>query len=120
MKQIRAVIFSFIKESILCLILIFSTIPVPAQNKFLEENYNKKEYRIEMRDGVKLFTSVYSPKDNSVKYSIIIWRTPYSVGPYGENKFPIYRRETWQHFIEEKYIIVSGCTRQIYVGGKFY
>ena len=106
MKQIRAVIFSFIKESILCLILIFSTIPVPAQNKFLEENYNKKEYRIEMRDGVKLFTSVYSPKDNSVKYSIIIWRTPYSVGPYGENKFPIYRRETWQHFIEEKYIIV--------------
>ena len=59
-----------------------------------------------MRDGIKLFTSVYTPKDSSEKYPIIIWRTPYSVGPYGEDKFPVYRRYTWQHFIEEKYIIV--------------
>jgi len=80
---------------------------LPAQeNKFLEENYTKKEYRVEMRDGVKLFTAVYSPKDLSAKYPIIIWRTPYDIGPYGEDKFRIYRRETWQHFIEEKYIIV--------------
>ncbi|MGB8317153.1 MAG: CocE/NonD family hydrolase [Ignavibacteriaceae bacterium] len=106
MLQLKSAVFNLINKLILLLILCLSSIPLSAQNKFLEENYNKKEYRIEMRDGVKLLTAVYSPKDNSVKYPIIIWRTPYSAGPYGENKFPVYKRETWQHFIEEKYIIV--------------
>ena len=106
MNQIRASVFSFIKTSILILLFVFYTSSLYSQNKFLEDNYSKKEFRIKMRDGVRLFTTVYSPKDNSVKYPIIIWRTPYSVGPYGEDKFPIYRRETWQHFIDEKYIIV--------------
>ena len=87
-------------------LFVFSCSPTAQENKFLEENYTKKEYRIEMRDGIKLFTAVYSPKDTSVKYPIIIWRTPYSIGPYGEDKFSVYRRYTWQHFIDEKYIIV--------------
>lgn len=88
-------------------LFFFSSATLLAQeNKFLEENYIKKEYRIEMRDGVKLFTSVYSPKDTSEKYPIILWRTPYSVGLYGEDNFTVFRRYTWQHFIEEKYIIV--------------
>ena len=94
-------IFLFLYFFILCSVPLFAQ-----ENKFLEENYTKKEYRIEMRDGIKLFTAVYSPKDKSVKYPIILWRTPYSVGPYGEDKFPVYRRNTWEHFIEEKYIIV--------------
>jgi|SRR5690554_589915 len=94
-------------SSLLILIVLFNSyLLYPQENKFLEENYIKKEYRIEMRDGVKLFTSVFIPKDASEKYPILIWRTPYSVGPYGEDKFPTYRRYTWQHFIEEKYIIV--------------
>ena len=83
-----------------------SCAPLGEEDKSLENNYTKKEYRIEMRDGVKLFTAVYSPKDTSEKYPVIIWRTPYNVGPYGESKFPVYRRYTWQHFIEEGYIIV--------------
>ncbi len=94
-------IFLFLYFFILCSVPLFAQ-----ENKFLEENYTKKEYRIEMRDRIKLFTAVYSPKDKSVKYPIILWRTPYSVGPYGEDKFPVYRRNTWEHFIEEKYIIV--------------
>ena len=106
MKKINAEFFPFLNKSILLSVIISSVISLYAQNKFLEENYNKKEYYIEMRDGIKLFTAVYSPKDTSVKYPIIMWRTPYSAGPYGENRFPVYRRETWQHFIEEKYIIV--------------
>jgi putative CocE/NonD family hydrolase len=88
------------------ILFFFSCTPSAQENKFLEDNYTKKEYRIEMRDGVKLLTAVYFPKDNSEKYPIIIWRTPYGVGPYGEDKFAVYRRYTWQHFIEEKYIIV--------------
>ncbi|MFA7289357.1 MAG: CocE/NonD family hydrolase [Melioribacteraceae bacterium] len=60
----------------------------PQGNTFLKDNYSKKEYMIEMRDGVKLFTAVYSPKDQSKKYPMIMQRTPYRAGPYGEDAFP--------------------------------
>src|SRR6185369_4689160 len=36
-----------------------------------------------MRDGVKLFTSIYVPRDSSRAHPIIMSRTPYGVGPYG-------------------------------------
>ena len=49
----------------------------------VKEHYTKFEYRIPMRDGVKLFTSVYVPKDSSHAYPFLIDRTPYSVAPYG-------------------------------------
>ena len=107
MKNTKTQLTSILLNFALIYFFVFSSISLLAQeNRFLEENYNKKEYRIEMRDGIKLFTAVYSPKDTSIKYPIIIWRTPYSVGPYGEDKFSTYRRYTWEHFIEEKYIIV--------------
>ena len=49
--------------------------------------YTKYEYRIPMRDGVKLFTSVYVPKDDSKQYPVLMMRTPYSVDPYGVDKY---------------------------------
>ncbi len=49
----------------------------------VKEHYTKYEYRIAMRDGVRLFTSVYVPKDDSKTYPFLINRTPYSVAPYG-------------------------------------
>lgn len=55
---------------------------------WIKSNYNKKEYRIPMRDGITLFTSVYSPKDTTKDYPIILMRTPYTVSPYGEGQFP--------------------------------
>src|SRR5258708_10818163 len=59
-----------------------------AQSQFrVSEHYTKFEYQIAMRDGMKLFTSVYVPKDTSQKYPILMDRTPYSVGPYGADKF---------------------------------
>lgn len=58
---------------------------VQAQNEnFVSENYVKSEYDIPMRDGVKLRTVVYHPTDQSVDYPILMQRTPYSAGPYGE------------------------------------
>ncbi len=51
-------------------------------------NYTKQEYRIAMRDNVKLFTAVYAPKDISRTYPILLVRTPYSAQPYGSNRFP--------------------------------
>src|SRR5262249_4885684 len=54
---------------------------------YVRENYVKQEYQIAMRDGVKLFTIVYTPKDESQKYPILMLRTPYSIGPYGKNSY---------------------------------
>jgi uncharacterized protein len=53
----------------------------------VKEHYTKYEYRIPMRDGVRLFTSVYVPKDDSRPYPFLINRTPYSVGPYGVDQY---------------------------------
>ncbi len=54
---------------------------------YVADNYNKKEVAITMRDGAKLHTTIYSPKDSSKEYPIIMQRTPYSSRPYGENQF---------------------------------
>ena len=54
----------------------------------VREHYTKYEYRIPMRDGIHLFTSVYVPKEGSRAYPFLINRTPYSVGPYGVDRFP--------------------------------
>ena len=70
--------------SLLTLILI-TFLPLWGQEQnFVEANYDKSEYQIEMRDGIKLFTIVYTPKVKSEKYPILMQRTPYSIGPYGE------------------------------------
>ncbi|NBO91839.1 MAG: CocE/NonD family hydrolase [Planctomycetia bacterium] len=54
----------------------------------VKAGYTKYEYRIPMRDGKRLFTAVYVPKDDSKKYPILIKRTPYSVRPYGPSNYP--------------------------------
>ena len=53
----------------------------------VKEHYTKYEYRIAMRDGVRLFTAVYVPKDSSQAYPFLINRTPYSVAPYGVDQY---------------------------------
>ncbi len=54
--------------------------------EYIKAHYTKREFKIPMRDGVKLFTSVYLPKDESKSYPILLNRTPYSVQPYGVDK----------------------------------
>ena len=63
------------------------------QEDFVRSHYTKYEYRIPMRDGVRLFTAVYVPKasafpDDPGPYPLLMNRTPYSVGPYGEDNYP--------------------------------
>ena len=53
---------------------------------YIKENFTKREVLIPMRDGVKLFTSVYEPKAKAEKYPIMLNRTPYTVKPYGKDK----------------------------------
>ena len=54
----------------------------PADKPSFEETYTKHEYRIPMRDGVKLFTIVFTPKDTTAEYPILLQRTPYNLKPY--------------------------------------
>jgi uncharacterized protein len=78
---------------VLCLVFLSLAPSLFAQNRpdtpefNVKEHYTKYEYRIPMRDGVRLFTSVYVPKDTSRPYPFLINRTPYSVGPYGVDQY---------------------------------
>ncbi|HST51702.1 MAG TPA: CocE/NonD family hydrolase [Pyrinomonadaceae bacterium] len=54
---------------------------------YIKNNYTKREVLIPMRDGVRLFTSIYEPKDASQKYPILLNRTPYTVAPYGADNY---------------------------------
>jgi putative CocE/NonD family hydrolase len=53
------------------------------QLEYTRAHYTKYDYRIPMRDGVRLFTTVYVPKDTSRAYPVLMERTPYSIAPYG-------------------------------------
>ncbi len=62
--------------------------PLAAQGvEYIKSHYTKYEYRIPMRDGVQLFTSVYVPKEQTQRYPILLSRTPYSVQPYGVDSY---------------------------------
>jgi uncharacterized protein len=65
---------------------LFHFIPAYGQDSaYVAEHYCKTEVRIPMRDGVRLFTSIYRPVDTLEAYPVILTRTPYSVRPYGES-----------------------------------
>ena len=77
-------------------LLLFLTAPLWAQPsakliqqqlEYTRAHYTKYDYRIPMRDGVKLFTTVYVPKDETRPFPILMQRTPYSVAPYGIDNY---------------------------------
>lgn len=55
---------------------------------FLKANYTKTDYKIPMRDGVHLYTAVYTPKDHSHPHPMMMLRTPYGIGSYGVDVYP--------------------------------
>src|SRR5258708_18844190 len=68
--------------------LLLTSCILPAQGeKYVRQHYTKYEYQVPMRDGKRLFTAVYMPKDQSEKWPILLSRTPYTVAPYGEDRF---------------------------------
>lgn len=70
-----------------------------------KNTYTKQEVMVPMRDGVKLFTAVYTPKDMSKKHPIILMRTPYSSAPYGE-EYRVWWGQQGYHYIGQGYILV--------------
>jgi len=99
-------------KNLILFILLLATLPAVAQMgvntddaAYIKANYTKYEYLIPMRDGKKLFTSVYVPKDQSKKYPFMMDRTPYSVAPYGAGVYKTSLGPSSQ-FLHDGYIFV--------------
>jgi putative CocE/NonD family hydrolase len=88
---------------------------------WVKENYYKIERMVPMRDGAKLFTAIYIPKDTTEKHPILMRRTPYSAAPYGEKNFPDAFWNGYQRlYMRENYIMVVQDVRGRYMSeGQF-
>jgi putative CocE/NonD family hydrolase len=83
------------------------------QNFDIKANYTKTEYMVPMRDGIKLYTQIYAPKDKNLKYPILLFRTPYSIGYYEQEIYRPYLGPN-KAYAEEGFIFVYQDVR-----GKF-
>ncbi len=96
-------------KKLVLILLFFPSWIIYAQeidSDWFSQNYTKKEIYISMRDGIRLFTSVYIPKDNTETHPILLVRTPYSCRPYGENKYINYWDNYKKAYLKERYILV--------------
>ena len=99
-------------------ILLFSTSAAWGVDD-IRARYTKYEYKVPMRDGVKLFTAVYVPKDPSQKYPFIFTRTPYSIAPYGVDHYRSSLGPS-EYFEKEGFIFVYQDARGRYMSeGEF-
>jgi putative CocE/NonD family hydrolase len=103
--------------SLLALPLVRAQQPAPAApaEDYVRSHYTKYEFRIPMRDGKRLFTAVYVPKTSAFSgdpgpYPFLLNRTPYNVGPYGEDQYPK-RLGPSDEFEKSGYIFVNQDVR---------
>ena len=106
--------------SIALFLVSFSLFAQNEDSTWFVNNYTKIERQIPMRDGIKLFTSIYIPNDKSEKHPFLITRTPYSCAPYGEKNFPSLWYSYKMAYLRENYIIVTQDVRGRYMSeGEF-
>ncbi|HXS57749.1 MAG TPA: CocE/NonD family hydrolase [Hanamia sp.] len=86
-----------------------------ADSAWFVNNYTKLEQYIPMRDGVKLFTSIYIPKDQIAKHPFLMTRTPYSCAPYGQGKFIQIWNSYKMAYAKENFIFVTQDVRGRYM-----
>src|SRR5688572_32068959 len=87
--------------------------PADTNAVWLAEHYTKYEHRIAMRDGVRLFTRVYMPKDDSQTWPIILTRTPYALKPYGADNYND-PAGSFRTLAKDKFILVTQDVRGRY------
>lgn len=102
-------------KRVLVLLMVFSCLlglPISAQQttkytaEWIKNHYTKKEVEIKMRDGIKLYTVIYEPTNTAVKHPILMQRTCYGVGPYGEGKYTNLQSERYEPYVDNEYIFV--------------
>ena len=76
--------------------------------EYVKTHYTKHEYQIPMRDGARLFTAVYVPKDTTQTFPLLIIRTQSGLRPYGADQYPntLAGPSPLPHFVKEGYIFV--------------
>lgn len=102
----------------LCIVLLCASLSAAAQwndPDWFAANYRKSEHRIAMRDGIELYTAVYSPVDTTETHPIIITRTPYGCAPYGEKMRKLWSSKLESAYAAEGYIIVWQDVRGRYM-----
>ena len=96
--------------------LLFAGFGVTDQTEtnYVKEHFTKMDTTITMRDGIKLYTIIYVPKDATQQYPFLLERTPYSAGPYGDTTYPssVGPNET---LMKEQYIFVLQDVRGRYM-----
>ncbi len=111
------------KKILLAVVISVITMSANAHNAdstWFANNYSKKEVYITMRDGVKLFTSIYIPKSTAEKHPMLMTRTPYSCAPYGEKNYAAIWNGYKMNYIKENYIFVLQDVRGRYMSyGEF-
>jgi len=105
------------KRSVIVLCFFFVALSAMSQrfadSAFIVDNYLKMEKMIPMRDGVKLFTAIYVPRDQQEKYPFLMQRTPYSCAPYGD-KLRFWGLGPNSALLHDKYIFVYQDVRGRY------
>ena len=79
---------------------------------YMRENYEKSEHLIMMRDGIKLFTVIYVPKDQSKKYPVLLNRTCYNASGYSDFKT---NGQPSDYLVKDTYILVYQDVRGRYM-----
>ncbi|HVG11614.1 MAG TPA: CocE/NonD family hydrolase, partial [Flavisolibacter sp.] len=107
------------KKLLALFIISFFFVDLSAQSNSLDsawirDHYTKQEHMVPMRDGVRLYTAVYTPKDTSEAHPFLLRRTPYSSAPYGPGAWPDFAASYHRLYFRENYIIVLQDVR-----GKF-
>jgi uncharacterized protein len=102
----------FITALLFVLIFVVANAQYAQDSAWIKDHYYKIERYVPMRDGIKLFTSIYIPKDLTEKHPILLTRSPYSCAPYGEQNFNanLWNRH-WRYYARENYIIVTQDVR---------
>ena len=106
---------AFLPSACICLLAAWVPLLCSAQApNFVKDNFIKKEVYIPMRDGKRLYTVIYSPRDESHPYPFLMERTPYSSGPYGDS---VYKGSLGPNaaLLQEKYIFVYQDVRGRYM-----
>lgn len=106
------------KKFLSLFLLLFPALFAGAQNAdslFFREHYAKREVMIPMRDGARLFTAIYYPKDQTRQYPIVLRRTPYSCAPYGVDAFTDRYQQMNMGMVRSGYIFVYQDVRGCYM-----
>ena len=74
--------------------------------RWFKSHYTKSECMIPMRDGAKLYTAIYTPKNKKSLHPILINRRSQGCAPYGKRSADFWQNEIFEDYLLAEYILV--------------